>query len=346
VFLSSTEGADASQSVELGGEPDELRVAGEYALVTCAADSLELIDLRAAKVAQTWRADRELDPPGRSPEDIHVLPDLRHAVISIQKDNKTGKKLGSRLVILALPDLKPLADIRLERNHPEVHIEGNGQQQGPSPEVVVVSEPANTLLATLDLYGGVALMDWTEARSGRMSHWQYLSTALDQSWGTAFPDRAGLVQDGTRALVFNAGPQGGAVLVDLAARKVVSHWQVPPGLEKPVYFPRQRLAYSVCSGKVKFRAESDVEKRLDPGRALYALDLSPRGEQQPARLEVLTFNRFVTRIAAIDSSHRPLLLLGAGTRAEATDTLIVYDPVARQVLDQQPAARTIVQFEG
>ena len=346
VFLVPAGGGDAAQSVQLPDEPDELRVAGQYALATCADDSLVLVDLRTAKVATTWQADRELTPPGKSPEDICILPDLRHAVVSLQKDGKAGKKLGSRLVVLTVPDLQRLADIQLERNHPELHIEGNGQQQGPSPEVVLVSEPTNTLLATLDLYGAVVVMDWSEAKAGRMSNWQYLSTSLDGSWGSAFPDRASLVQEGTHALVFNAGPQGGGVLVDMAGRKVVHCWNVPPGLEKPVCLAQLGFAYSVCSGKVKSRGDSDVEQRSAPGRAVYAFDFRPPGQQQPDRLEVLPFDLFVTRVAALDSTNRPLLLLAAGTMGDAADTLIVYDPAGRRVLDRQPAVGTIGQFEG
>jgi len=346
LFLAPGDGGNAAQPIELADQPDELRVAGTFALVTCADDSLALVDLHSAQVVRTWQADQQLDPPGKSPEDIHILPDLGHAVVSLQKDSKTGKKLGSRLVVLTVPELQQLADIRLERSHPELHIEGNGQQQGPSPEVVVVSEPTNTLLATLDLYGAIVVMDWSEAKAGRMSNWQYLSTSLDESWGSAFPDRVSLVQECTHALVINAGPQGGAVTVDMAARKVVHRWQVPPGLEKPVTISRLGSAYSVCSGKVKFRGELDVEKRSEPGRAVYAFDFRPPGQQQPERPEVQTFDQFVTRVAALDSPHRSLLLLAAGTKGDAVDTLMVYDPVQRRVSDQQPAVGMIGQFEG
>jgi hypothetical protein len=51
-------------------------------------------------------------------------------------------------------------------------------------------------------------------------------------------------------------------------------------------------------------------------------------------------------VAALDSTNRPLLLLAVGTMGDAVDTLIVYDPAGRRVLDRQPAAGMIGQFEG
>ena len=70
---------------------------------------------------------------------------------------------------MQLPELKRLADVRLPRTHPELHIEGNLKEQGPSPEIVLVSEQTNTLLVTLDLYGAVAMMDWSPMQAGPAS---------------------------------------------------------------------------------------------------------------------------------------------------------------------------------
>ena len=137
--------------------------------------------------------------------------------VSFQKDSKKGKNKGNRLAIYELPRPRLLADIPLERNHDELHFQGNFQQQGPGPEVVLVSEEDNALFVTLDLYGAILLADWQAALDGRLVNWKYLSTSSDGAWGTAFPDRAGLLKakGRTYALVFNAGTQGGAVLVDL-----------------------------------------------------------------------------------------------------------------------------------
>jgi hypothetical protein len=347
LYLASAQGG-LPVPIELSDEPDEVRIAGRHALVTCADDSLALIDVVGGRRAGRWEADEELDPPGNAPEDATVLPDGKTAVVSFQKDSGKGKKLGSRLVVMQLPELKPLADLRLPRNHEELHIEGNKKEQGPSPEIVLVCASANTLMVTLDLYGAVALMDWSEARAGRLSNWKYLSTALDGSWGSAFPDRAGLISVGARpcALVFNAGPAGGAVLVDLAGRKIVRRWPVPPGLEKPVYFSEFRKAYSVCSGKIKSRGEKELKKDYDPGRSVYAFDFGPTRQGRPDRLQELPLERFVIRLAPVEGADRPMLLLAAGEDDDKTDTILVYDPDRRAVLDQRPAAGTIGQFEG
>jgi hypothetical protein len=227
VFLVPAGGGDAAQSVQLPDEPDELRVAGQYALATCADDSLVLVDLRTAKVAKTWQADRELTPPGKSPEDICILPDLRHAVVSLQKDSKAGKKLGSRLVVLTV---RACSDWPISAGtQPSSCTSGNGQQQGP-PEVVVSAEHAPGYPGPLRRHRGLD----GRGQGGQDVNWQYLSTGW-MNRGAVLSRPVSLVQEGTHALVISAGPQGGAVTVDMAAR-VVHRWKCHP-VWKPVASP-------------------------------------------------------------------------------------------------------------
>jgi hypothetical protein len=229
-------------------------------------------------------------------------------------------------------------------------MEDNLKEQGPSPEIVLVCEASNTLFATLDLYGAVAVMDWDAAQAGRFSDWKYLPTSLDESWGTAFPDRASLVQVGTHpcVLVLNAGPAGGATLVDLAGRKVAARWRVPPGLEKPVVFPGQSKAYSVCSGKTKARSDEqeELDKDYTPGRSVYAFDFGPDHQSTATRLQESPLQYYLIRLAGVLGPRGPLLLLAAGADPEQADTILLYDPSRKEVLDRLPAAGPIGQFEG
>lgn len=350
LFVASLDQDGPPRRIQLPGEPDEVRIAGDYALATCANDLLALIDLRPEGGVRSWYADKQLSPPGNKPEDAFVLPGGRLAVVSCQKDSKKGKKHGNRLIVMKLPELEPLADLRLPRDHPELHIDGNLKEQGPSPEIVLVSQPANALLVTLDLYGAVAVMDWSAAQSGRMLHWEYLPTSLDGSWGTAFPDRADLltVAGHPCSLVFNVGRQGGAALVDLAGRKIIKRWPVPPGLEKPVFFPAYRWAYSVCSGKTKSRGKSELTKEYHPGRSVYAFDFGPPRADRSSRLQVQSLQFYIFRLAPVHALGRPLLLLAAGRKpdTEKADILLIYDPQNQRVVDQHPAAGNIGQFEG
>ncbi|OHB79246.1 MAG: hypothetical protein A2W31_08725, partial [Planctomycetes bacterium RBG_16_64_10] len=199
-------------AITLPAMPDELRVTDHLAIATCDDDWIALVDLQQGEVVGRWNVGKLLAPPGNMPESVEVAPAATHAVVSLQKDSAKGKKFGSRLAIFTWPAMQLVADIRLPRTHPELHIPGNLQEQGPCPEVVFVAESTDTLLTTLDLYGAVAVMDWSAAKMGTLANCQYLPTSMDGAWGTAFPDRATLfaLAGQPHVLVCNAGAGGGA----------------------------------------------------------------------------------------------------------------------------------------
>ena len=332
--------------LELPGQPDEARVVGDFALVTCDNDSLAWVDLKRSVVADTWNADSELTPPGNAPQDILLLDEGRRALVSFQKDSTKGKKLGSRLVLLSLPELQTLADIPLPRSRPDLHITGNRQEQGPSPEVLLLCPAANSLVVTLDLYGAVALLDWKAVQGGVVGAYRYLPTSLDGSWGNAFPDRAKLFELGGRpfVLVCNAGPAGGSVLVDVQKGEIVRRWPTPPGLEKPVFLPEIRRAVSVCAGKIKSRSGSSVEKTYEPGDAVYIFDFSAADDPRKATLKVLPQDGVVTAVREVVSSGTsPIVLLATG--GKEADRLRTFDPLREKRLDECEAAGVVKKFE-
>jgi hypothetical protein len=346
VFLVPGDQSRDGERIRLSDVPDELRIVGDHALVTCADDSLAWIDLVAGRVEDTWDAEKELKPPGNGPEDILVAPDGKLAVVSFQKDSEKGKKKGSRLAVVTLPDLKTVADIQLPRDRPQLHIDGNLKEQGPCPEVLLLSEQANKLLVTLDLYGAVALMDWSGVRSGQLVNCRYVSTSLDGTWGGAFPDRAALIPMGPHpyAIVCNAGVEGGAVLVDVPGGQVVQRWNVPAGLEQPVYVPKLSQAFSVCSGKTKRREGANVERTFRPAAGLYCFDFRNDRDPKSVPMTRLPLELLGFALAVVDLGGSPLLVLAVGR--ERADTLVTYDPVRREIRDQQPAVGIIARFEG
>ena len=295
--------------LRLKGEPDEMRVYGDSALVTFDDEKLAWIDLSAPEVVRVWEADEELTPPGTGVEDICLVPGQARAVVSFQKDNRKGTKLGNRLVLLELPELSVVSDLLLPRTHPEWHIPYNGKQQGPGPEVVLISPATNTLLATLDLYGAVLLADWQAATDGQLEQWTYLPT--DRAGGESFPDRATLVTSGGRraVLVVNAGVAGGAVLIDLAARQTIERWRVPPGLEKPLFLPELGLACAVCPGKTKVRTSTEVEREDHPADTLYIFSLETRGSDAGLPLQEHRFDWKVFQLTVVQQQGKTLLLL-------------------------------------
>jgi len=346
VFLAAAHAPGDVDRIELTATPDEMRVASGDALIGCADDTLVMIDLARRMVVRTWSAKDELSPPGNRPEDVLILPDGKQVLVSFQKDSKHGKKRGSRLVLLAFPALDTLADIRLPRDHPELHIAHNKREQGPSPEVLLFAGRADTLLVTLDLYGAVALLKGSDIRAGKLGSYDYLPTSLDGAWGTAFPDRATRIEIGGRAyaIVCNAGLGGGAVLVDLSDRRLVRQWHVPPGLAQPVYLPEQRLAVSVRSGKLKQRTDTEVVKEFHPGKAIYLFDFASRDAVAESRVEELRLKVYAVGLTAVAPGASPLVLIAAG-RERSADMLLVFDPVAKRFRDRRDAAGRIVCFE-
>lgn len=341
VFLVDMDGLATYRSLELPARPDELRISGNVAIATCEKDKIALIDLSSGRVRE-WDANDLLNPPGNEAEDVLVSVKRQLAVMSFQKDGDQGNKLGSRIVVFRLPDMSVAADLLLPRDHEDLHIESDNTAQGPNPEVLFVSEPVDRLIATLDLYGAVAVMDWEAATQGRLQNLWYLTTSLDDSWGTAFPDRAMLVYMGGNpyALVCNAGKVGGSVMVSLRRRQVVWRAATPPGLEKPVFVGHVGCAFSVCSGKTKVRIDGKISKTNNPQSGVYVFDLS--SSEAVKRQEVLVVPSETPLLRIAPTASKRWLILAGGD--EAANTLYVFDPFRKQFVDSQSSIGDLKQF--
>ncbi len=345
VFL--VRGADQThESFELPAIPDEMRFTANQLLVSCEEDALGVITWAPAPELKLLELDKILSPAANGPEDVQIVPRDQVAVITCQKDSKGGKKKGHRVVLMQLPTLEVVADLELPRDHPELHIQDNNKESGPSPEIIFVSENSDTLAVTLDLYGAIGMMRWSAAKQDRLDDWTILSTSPQKSLGTAFPDRGLTLSFGNHEylLVHNAGEEGGSCVVDLQKRRVVWQRPTPPGLEQSVYFPQLRRAFTVCSGKVKRRTADDVVKDTKPQTGLFHFDFRSQHAVRNAAVEKYPMELYATRIYAASTSP-PLLLLAVGKVAEQPDILMTFDPVAMEIRDQQPAQGIVSQFE-
>lgn len=333
-------------AIGLPSEPDELRLVDTLAMVTCDKDEIVFVELTEARVRKVDQLDKMLKPPANGPEDIHIGPEQQFAIVSLQKDSGKGKKLGNRLLVYSLAKQELVADLRLPRDRPDLHIEGNLEQQGPGPEVIHVSAATNTLAVTLDLYGGVALMDWDAARQGQLSDYRVLSGSLEETWGNAFPDRVATFRIGEHEfmLVSNAGTEGGSILIDLNSRRTVWSRPTPPGLESAVYVPSLRQAFSVVSGKTKWRADGDVQKEFRPRAELVMFDFRSADAVRNAPVTTIPLPGLPTQIV-LASQSPPRLLIAVGQEAQRADTLLLFDPVTQKVTDQRPAAGIVGRLE-
>lgn len=339
--------ADDVQTFKLRSLPDELKFSDGQLLVSCEEDALVAIPFDAEHPESSRiRFDEILDPPGNGPQDIQIVAEDQLAVISCQKDGKGGEKKGNRILLLKLPTLELVADLPLPREHPELHLADDSSESGPGPEIVYVSRDSDTLVTTLDLYGAIGMMRWSAAKEGRVEDWTCLSASPDRTWGTAFPDRASPLRfaGNDYFLVHNAGSEGGSTVVDLRNRRVVWQRATPPGLEQSAYFPKLRLAFTVCSGKVKERSADDIQKSLAPQMRLFVFDFRSSRAVREASVETVALEMYTARIHAV-SQDPPLLLIAAGSSPERADMLITFDPVTRSVRDRQEALGAISQFE-
>jgi hypothetical protein len=299
-------------------EADHIAFHENLLYVGTTAGELHRLNPENGKITATWDFRKILDPSGRRPESF--LFDEQSGVlwVSFQKDSKKRKHLGSRVVGIDLDDDKVIADLQLPRDKPELHYSASvdGRESGPNPEVLFVDADSNTLFVTLDLYGAVAMMDLDAALKGNLENYRVHATALDGSWGSAFPDRVGHFthQGRTLLIVANASDPGGAAVVDPRERKVVQRLPVPGGLTTLHWIPRAGRLVSGVPGKVKSRGSDGLNKTFEALDTWYQFE--PVDGPEPLRALEIPQGRPVHRVAPVDANDSPLVYLNLGKDAD------------------------------
>ncbi len=341
-----------AKSITLPAAPDEVRLYGPDALLTCDGDWLVRIDVEDGVIRQKWNTGKIVDPPANGPQDVRFLDDgngNETVIVSFQKDSRKGKKKGSRLAAFRWPEMETIADSALPRSRPDLHIQGNKKESGPGPEIVHVSAEQNRILATLDLYGALAIGSLETFLNGDEVAWKYLPTSTDGSWGNSFPDRMSSFDlGGTEvALVTNSGVAGGVALFDLAKQSMVWSSAAPPGLETPVFIPELQRAFTVCSGKQKARGRRGIEKTFIPRQGVYAFDFredqASKDQTSEHRYDLLPTDIFMFRISRVGQKTRPWLIVAGGRGSP--DTLMTLDPRTGKFVDERPAIGSVKRFE-
>lgn len=322
---------------------DEIRAHGGRLLIGGEEGGVFLLDLESGTLLRQWMLKDVLRPPGRRPEDVRFDTDGTRAWVSLQKDGKEGKRLGNRVACLDLETGAVLADLQLPRDRPELHFgrEGDRRQSGPGPEIVLPFDRPKVLFVTLDLYGAVGIADLDAARRGRLEGWKVLPTALDDSWGTAFPDRAiGFFVGGRDyALVLNSGKGGGAVVVDLAERAIVQRIPVGHGLYSPALVPAAQAIVAAAGGKLKVRGEADVEKTYHPRPEVAVFEIRPENGPLSVRMIPLEAPSHTLRPVAPEETSAVLVNVGADA-----DEWIVLDVKEGRVLDRAPSVGRVIRL--
>jgi len=293
----------------------------------------------------SYNARQHTYPQVRKAEYIEVQGDL--AYITVQKDSRTQSTKGSRVLVFDLANWRLLADCMMPRSRPDFEL-NSLRERGPSPEIVVASQRSNTLLLSMDRYGGVALADLDAVQRGEWVNLTYHSTAIDGSWGNAFPDRwrAFPYRGRDYVVITNAGEAGGLALVDLERREVVQRVPTPPGLENPVWLPGSGLLAATAPGKLKWVAGGELNERREPERALYVFRVEGEAKGgvrlRPMRHELPVA---LHRAFAVNSGRNDLVV-APSIRAEGEGELLVVSAGNGRVVERITALGTVRRMTG
>jgi len=305
---------------------EEIAPAEHVFFLNLSRGRFSVLDPAAGNVTWTWNARRELDPPGHKGESARVLADGHTVLATFQKDGD-GRE-GSRIVVFDLRGPRFLHDIRLPRDRPDLHIEGNPKEQGPNPELIFAATASNTLVYSMDLYGGLGFMDLDAALGGRIANHTRISTASDGSWGTAFPDRGTFFTHGGREwlLISNASENGGYALVDVEKREIRHHLPSPSGGEHPVWFGEFALLASAPSGKIKSRTYDGLEKDRDAKPSLHIFDIAALADGGVPGFEEVPLD---SPVSAMARAGRHLVVFTRNAE------VLVIEPATRRILDRR-----------
>lgn len=300
------------REIDLPDDMESIITAGRYFLVADGGGGLSLIDPEAGRLVRRWVSRTDLDPPGHKIEEMTLSPCRGFVLCTFQKDSRNGRRFGSRLVILRLPSLERVHDLRLPRDRPELHNPNNLAEQGPNPELVMVCPRSNRLILSLDLYGAMAFADLDVVmRDGRLENYTVISSDIQGRWGDAFPDRGRLFdRDGQTLLwVANSGKAGGVVVMNVATRQVMGRFATRPGLEAAIALPDSSLLVAAGRGKIKTREDDQVARNFEAIGHVYIFDLDKLSDERvldPRRIEVNEAAFFA--VGGIDADHAVILV--------------------------------------
>jgi len=326
--------AGTHQFLTVDRMPDDVAAWEDMFVIGADEQMCYIVDAAQGKVAHRWNGKHQLRPDGRRIEYVATTADGT-AWSSWQKDSASGNGKGSRVVTIDILSGKTIADLQMPRALPNLNL-ADRKERGPNPEIIIPSTKSNTLLLSMDLYGGVALADLDAAREGAWKNLTYHPVAVDGSWGTAFPDRATVYAAGDRefVLIANAGVAGGVTWVDLAARAVVQTLETPPGISAPVKLAGGRYLAAPVLGKAKERSFGELREGRQSLAELYVFEIS--GSAASARISARSVALpYEAELAAPISASSDLVFLTANEGDQGR--FLVVRAGSGAVTDQQVA---------
>lgn len=303
-------------------KPDDIGTWGSKFVIGAEDQMCYILDAPSAKITRRWNGKHLIYPEGRRIEYVTTTKDGT-AWTSWQKDSASGRRKGSRLIAIDIASGRTISDIHMPRCFPQLHL-ADPKEQGPNPEIIIPSSKTNTMLLSMDLYGGIALADLDALREGRWQNLTYLSTSPNSKWGIAFPDRALIypTKNNDFAFVANAGREGGVCWVDMRNRQIVQTLQTPPGLEAPASVANGRFLVCPALGKTKYRVFGELMEKRQPLAQLYVFEVSA-DENPRLNLRTLPLPTKAYRAAPVSPDKNDLVLLTAGDKS-ATELITLH----------------------
>ena len=292
-------------SVEFGARPDNVAIKGDLAFVGGYKAKVVAVDLKAGRITNKFEGRKDLTPPGQKAEDLELTGDGKHLFVTFQGDSDDGKFKGNRVIVLSVPDLKLEHDISLPRDRADLHPKGSVKEAGPSPENILIAPNANAVVVSLDVYGAAAIADLDAFVDGKLKNLSTLPTALDQSFGTGFPDR--LIGFNTAgkdyAALFNCGEKGGLAILDVKDRSITQRVECAPGVDEPIFLKSMdALAVAHC-GKTKKRTDKGIERDKCGSDQILIVDLKPLAENKAPTVRTVKASAALHRLHAIDGDR-------------------------------------------
>lgn len=326
----------ATTKISTPDRPRFITHRNHYTVVAGHEGQLHLLDLGASSITRSIDLNKHLQPRGTRPEAIAISPDNNHLFALLEQDSDTRKSIGSRIVILSLPDLKVVKDIAIPRVFPDLHF-SEGKFAGPGPRWIRFHESTGRTAIGLHLYGTVLFCDTEGLFQGKITNVSLPSTAPDYSIGTSFPDVATTltIQGKDYLVVSNASEAGGAVLFDWTTSERVATLNTGTrGLTAPVLLSTPNLLTFVKTGLINFRDEYAVDGNHLDASLVLSVDLSGLNSSPTLPVTAADLKDIVYKISNIPGSSN-LVLLAARNLETNEMEFITYDVLQNAIMDRQ-----------
>ncbi len=275
-----------------------------------------------------------------------LTPDGSMLAALVGENDDDGTSPGGRVLLFSWPQLELLHDIKIPRQQAALHYSPGSTQRNPMPVDIAFFPAENTVAILLELYGAVAFADLDDFQKGKLKNFRLLATAQDNKFGSGFPTKLfPLTIAGSQYLLAdNAGGPCGAALFDVAARTRLAWLDTGPSSLGFCQMLDEQTAVATRAGVKAKRGYQETEYSHSEQQDLITIDFRPLATKQPPEVKKIQFDDYVYFCHPLNSTTKPLVLIGFFGKRDQQLTLGVYDLQATTLTDRQPTIGVIRGF--